>query len=134
MGTKDHRRYQAEAAELRFHALALEQGLLVSKPSVSTRYDFILDNGKRLDRVQVKATYSKNPSHTAYSLLIRPRARSYTADQIDFLVAYVAPEDTWYIVPVTALAQTKHMLVFPQNEASRGRYERFREAWHLLAA
>ncbi|HKH99655.1 MAG TPA: hypothetical protein VJ999_11145 [Candidatus Sulfotelmatobacter sp.] len=61
----------------------------------------------------------------------RGRAVPYLPSEIHFLVAYIIPEDTWYVIPVRALRATS--LLFRRRRDPRpGLYDAFREAWHLL--
>ena len=97
---------RGELAEMGFMFKAAGLGFGVAKPwGDSERYDFILDSGKRLWRVQVKSTYVER-SHSYGSRLRRrrPATKAYTAEQIDFLVAYIVAEDSWYVIPVGAFA------------------------------
>ena len=60
----------------------------------------------------------------------------YTAEQIDFVVAYVGQEDAWYVIPLHAFAPRRHLQLYPSGGSGRGntKYEKFREAWHLMKA
>ncbi|HEY6181549.1 MAG TPA: hypothetical protein VIW67_04840, partial [Terriglobales bacterium] len=53
---------------------------------------------------------------------------------IDFIVAYVAPFNTWYVIPVKVLLGRKVIYVYPVTKPRKnaGLYETYREAWHLL--
>jgi len=57
----------------------------------------------------------------------------YTAEEIDFLVAYVVSENAWYVVRIESIG-TRQSLWFYPTGSQRGlcRYETYREAWHLL--
>jgi hypothetical protein len=68
----------------------------------SERYDFVLDSGRRLWRVQIKCTaveraggYHIQPIHFVYG----KNKVVYTADDIDVLAAHAVPLDVWYVVP-----------------------------------
>jgi hypothetical protein len=128
---------QGELAEMRFMLKAAGLGFGVAKPcGDSERYDYILDSGKRLWRVQVKSTCGSR----AHSYCIQAcgssngRKASYTAQQIDMLVAYIVPEDAWYVLPVRAFAPRKNLKFYPSGSKSGGRYELYREAWDLMKA
>jgi hypothetical protein len=54
----------------------------------------------------------------------------YSADEIDFLVAYIFPENTWYVLPVREVENHKSLCVTPGSKHSR--YEQYREAWKLM--
>ncbi len=64
----------------------------------------------------------------------RGTKQSYTAADIDVLAVYIVPEKAWYAIPVEEFAPRKYLSFFPHNARSRGRFERFREAWHLMKA
>lgn len=125
---------QGEMAELQFLAKASSLGFTVAKPyGDSSRYDFILDNGRRLVRVQVKSV-SKLSSGGLYRLhACNGRKRvPFREDEIEALVAYVIPEDAWYVLPVKVLKGLDQFWVCPHIYRSKGRFERYRDAWHLL--
>jgi len=83
---------RGEVAEAAFLLKAATLGFSVAKPSgESDRYDFILDNGARTWRVQVKSAHCDGK--TGYSLHAcgNVQSRTYTAADIDFFVAYIVP-------------------------------------------
>ena len=124
-----------ERSEAAFLYKASSLGFGVAKPwGDSERYDFILDNGHRLLRVQIKATdtlrahaYETRATYTA------GKGRAiYTLNDIDFLVAHIIPLDTWYVLPVQACADSSMLRFYPHRTAKKMRLEKFREAWHLM--
>ena len=124
---------QGELAELCFLCRATTLGLTVSKPyGDSARYDFVVDAGAGLLRVQVKSVsvMRRNDYRIAASSGSRLK-RGYSAAEIDFLAAYVIPCDAWYIIPVSAFDSIVSLNVAPHRPA-KGRFEQYREAWHLL--
>jgi hypothetical protein len=128
------RKAAGEAVELAFMARAAALGLTVCKPlGDSASYDVVIGSpGSRLLRVQVKSVCSSaGPRYTIHAGH-RLRSRTpYTADEIDLLAAWVAPFDTWYIIPVDALGGRARFRVYPKP-TSRGQFEGFRERWDLL--
>jgi len=56
----------------------------------------------------------------------------YTRDDIDFLVAYIVPENLWYVVPIAAFVSRKNLRFYPHG-GHKARYEKYREAWCLMA-
>src|SRR5207248_8329637 len=123
---------QGEWADVCFMQAALPRGYPLSRPlSAHSAYDFILDTGARLLRVQVKSTSHPHGGvfHINASRGFR-RKRAYRRHEIDFLAAYLIPLDLWYIIPVAALGSVKTINLFPQRRA--GRLEKFRNRWDLL--
>ena len=126
---------RGEWAELRFMARAAEEGFRVTKPwGESARYDFAVEENGRFLRIQVKSTVYQ--SRGGYMCGIQPMGRNsasrrYTSDQVDFFAAYIIPEDLWYILPAEI---ADHLVdkfkVSPNNKHHK--YERYKEAWHLL--
>ena len=102
-----------EAAEAAFLAKVTSLGFGVSKTwGDSERYDFILDSGKQLWRVQVKS--SRHSDGSRYIVKLKGAA-AYTAKEIDFIVAYIVPENLWYVIPISVAASRGQMYVSPHG-------------------
>ena len=134
--TKRTSKRRGELAELAFVFKAASLGFTVAKPyGDSDRYDFILDSGQRLIRVQVKS--ASRLSQGTYFLTTQRCCNGvaipYTPDEIDFLVGYIFPEDAWVLIPVATLAGRKSIHIFPRDRAQQGIYAHYREAWCQLA-
>ena len=134
---------KGEWAEMVFMAKATGLGFIVCKPYGDNRaFDFMIRAAGRTSCVQVKSVWvpTKSAYHIRTSHLVlqrrsRPRriTRTYRSHEIDFIVGFVVPENAWYVIPVAAVRHAANIAVFACNRRSRGKYERFREAWHLLA-
>ena len=125
---------KGELGELAFLHKAASLGFGVAKPyGDSESYDFILDSGERLWRVQVKSIYS--PSRCGYRFMAwRSNHHPYSSEDIDFIVGYVVPRKVWYVVPVNHVAASAIVTFYPSGcRKKAGRYECYREAWHLMA-
>ncbi len=125
---------KGELAELAFLHKAAGLGFGVAQPhGDSERYDFILDSGERFWRVQVKSVFGLVEG------IYRLRGTHgdkipYTAQEIDFLVAYIAAENVFYVIPVGCIPASAVLAFYPSGrERGSGRLEIFREAWHLMA-
>jgi hypothetical protein len=128
------RKRRGEASEAAFLARATNLGFSVCIPwGDSERYDSVISRGPRLLRVQVKS--ASRYANTRYR--VRTTGASYTIytpAEIDFLVAHIVPEDLWYIVPIAAVGHRKGIRFYPHTRhPSRAHFERYREAWCLLA-
>jgi len=128
-----------ERAECAFMNAALDRGFTVAQPfGDSAPYDLVLDASTLLGgrgplwRVQVKSAWRIH--QRCYRVNFHRSSRqTITPDDADFLVAYVVPEKAWYIIPVPLIRPTEFLTLYPHRKPhNRGRYERFREAWHLL--
>jgi hypothetical protein len=96
-----------ELAELAFMSKAASLGFGVAKPyGDSERFDFILSWDHRLWRVQVKSPRTARVYEIgAHACWGGVDTYTYTKNEIDLIVAYVAyvvPEDTWYVFPIEA--------------------------------
>ena len=99
-----------------------------------------MECGPRLLRVQVKSVFTVRDGHHRFGFPIavsqhrRSGRATYTADEIDFIAAFVAPHDTWYVIPVDALSIRKFIRVYPagKKRVDAGLYEQYCEAWHLM--
>ena len=129
------RKQQGEIVEVAFLHKAIELGFSVTKPYGDCEaYDFVLDSGCQMWRVQVKSSYSKrNSSYFINACRNRAIERPYSPDEIDFLVAYATLDDAWYVIPATAIAGHRTICLHPHMKNSIGTFERFREAWCLMA-
>jgi hypothetical protein len=122
---------RGEATEAEFIARASGFDFRIAKPwGDSDSYDVLVGMGHGFWRVQVKRT-SSYVGH-AYRVKGGRNVGPYSKEDIDFLVAHIVPENVWYIVPVEAFSGVK-ALHFNPRVRSRGRYEKYREAWCLLA-
>jgi len=139
LGTKR----MGELAELAFMYRAASEGIGVAKPyGDSHAYDFLIQHGRRLARVQVKSCYTRRDRRqTGFAILARHRMNkgglAYSQKDIDFIAAYVAPCQAWYVIPVEALKSISirlHPGLCPGGKTKRAGafYETYREAWHLL--
>jgi hypothetical protein len=128
------RKRRGEAAEAAFLARATSLGFAVCIPwGDSERYDSVVTLGQSFLRVQIKSAacyantrYRVRTTGSSYTI--------YTPAEIDFLVAYLVPEDLWYIIPASAIGHRKGIRFYPHTRhPSRAHFERYREAWCLLA-
>lgn len=118
-----------------YKAAYLEFG--IAKPwGDSRRYDFILDNGGRLHRIQVKCTEAiRAGAYETRATYSQGKGRAvYTKKDIDFIAAHVVPLDIWYIIPVEVCTPQPMLRFYPHRKAKKMRLESYREAWHLLQA
>jgi hypothetical protein len=125
---------KGEIGELAFLHKAASLGFGVAMTyGDNERYDFILDSGERLWRVQVKSTYCTY--RRGYRTVgYRGKRRAYTAKEIDFLVVYIAPRNMWYVIPVRHLAKALPLNFYPSgSKRGAGYFEFCRDAWYLMA-
>jgi hypothetical protein len=119
-----------EASEAAFVARAKGFNFSVGKLwGEADACDTVVGFLRKFWRVQVKCAYCCIRGQ--YVVKAGGDSHLYTKDDIDFIAAHIVPENIWYIVPVEAF-QGKTMLHF--NPRTRGgMYEKYREAWCLLA-
>ena len=129
------RKGQGELSELAFVYKAAGLGFGVARPyGDNQRYDFIVDCGQRLCRVQIKSTtYSQQGCYRLRATRhLRGREISYQSSEVDFLVAHVIPEEAWFILPIQAIG-ARSILTLSTAARPRPRlWDAYREAWHLL--
>jgi len=125
----DNAKRSGEAVEAAFLAKVCSLRVPVCKPwGDSERYDFVTDWGKGFWRVQVKSASYYYQSK--YQVGSGSSGRPFTRRDIDFVVAYIVPQNVWYVVPIEA-AEGRVALCF--NPRCKGAmYEKYREAWCLL--
>lgn len=125
-----HPKVLGELAEAQFVPVAIRRGFRVAKPfGDSAPYDFLVEKNGITARVQVKAT--GRPGRYGWFEVSGRRTggtRPYTKKEIDFIVAFVFRESTWYVIPVREVTGK----ILSLRPGSGGKYEKFREAWGLL--
>jgi len=118
-------------AELKFALLCIEQGIPVSKPLFDiAKYDMIIDIKGCLLRIQIKSTqYLNKGKYTHYyNCMVSAGSNGkikYSKNDIDFIAAYVIPEDAWYIIPIEEI-NTHSIKLYPHRENCNHRYEKYR--------
>jgi hypothetical protein len=124
---------RGEIAEAEFMAKAARLGFGVAKPwGDSHPYDFIVQAGGRLWKVQVKSAYRAGEDG-GYSFHTHGHSlRAYRPDEIDVLVAYAVPEQAWYVFPVGMVQRLRSLKLFPGSRKKRSKFEKYREAWGML--
>jgi len=128
------RKRRGEASEAAFLARATHFGFTVCLPwGDSERYDSVVDLGQGFLRVQVKS--AAGYAESRYRVKTAGASGvTYTTAEIDFFVAHIVPEDIWYIIPIKAIGHRKGIRFYPHtSRKSRARFEKYREAWCLLA-
>ena len=97
---------------------------------------------KGICRIQVKATNSKGVvgGHQFYLVAIHHGSREkkvyYEREDTDFFLFYVFPEGKFYVVPTDAVngkSGTKLYVGLPKPKQARAIYEKYLEAWWLIA-
>ena len=129
-------RQRGNLAELAFMRKAASLGFSVAKPwGEGERYDLIVRVENVCWRVQVKSVLAKTQRRLHYRIKTSGQDRRkgytfYSANEIDFLVAYVFPEDLWYVFPASVVAKRRVVCVTPRSK--RSSFEKYREAWKLM--
>jgi hypothetical protein len=129
-------RHRGQLAELAFMRKAASLGFAVAKPyGEGERYDIVVCVDNVFWRVQVKSVLAKYPSRPYYRVKTSGGNglhghTSYSANEIDFLVAYIFQEDVWYVFPATVIQNRKTLCVLPGSK--RSKFEQYREAWKLM--
>jgi hypothetical protein len=130
MRRKPNPKRRGEAAEAVFLARATTLGFSICVPwGESERYDCVVDSRPDFLRVQVKSATAC--SRSRYVVKGGGNGRPYTAEEIEFLAAYVVVRNLWYVIPVEAFAP-QAMLQFTPDDSRRDTFGKYREAWCLL--
>lgn len=125
-----HLRRKGEWVEIAFLLKATSLGMVACRPFGDNQpFDFLVctPSGAVLS-IQVKSAWCMQ-RQGAYSVPCDPK---HFSTSVDFLVAYVLRADAWYVVPSRVLRKAVGATFFPHRRNSRGKFERYREAWHLL--
>src|SRR6266700_946675 len=86
---------RGDLAEIAFMHKAISNGFRVAKPwGESDQFDLVIAFEHLLWRIQVKSVWTKRVGYYVNSCATNNK--TYTFQQIDFLAAYLGPEELWY--------------------------------------
>jgi len=124
-------------SEAKFVYEAYRHGLTVLQPTTHcTPYDFVVDTGENLWKVQVKSTATlQNVGNKKNVYRVLPRhGREHTKYEggFDFLACYVAPEDTWYLIPFSHINGGSICLYPHRSTGKETMYEVYKENWKIF--
>jgi hypothetical protein len=133
-------KFRGELSEYAFVYKAASQGFGVARPySEGERFDFILisrgwPEGEKLWRIQVKST--RACLGDSYRVMAQRRSSgrwvTYQPSEVDFIVAHVVPEDSWFVLPIRDILGRMNLFFSPKGRPQKGKLDGYREAWHLL--
>ena len=119
LGTKR----MGELAELGFMYRAAAYGIAIARPyGDSLPYDFLTQHGKRVLRVQVKSCFSgERQGYTGFPIIVACHwgqgKMNYSIDDVDFIAAFIAKYDAWYLIPMESLGTRKNICVYPTGKS-----------------
>lgn len=113
---------RGEMAELLFAAECYKHGLIVSFPhSGNVSYDFVVDNGENLLRVQVKSSATPNAQGVSQFVMHMKNCKSH---KIHLYALYCYISKSFYIVPAENI-KTETFYASKRNEV-------YKDSWHLF--
>jgi hypothetical protein len=124
-------------AEKLFEVEALKRGFNLSKPvNPTSRYDYLIDLGYRILRVQIKSTirYAENNKKKTFNIKLHwvgegKKVKKYTKEEVDIFAVYIEPLNMWYIIPQEKIGDTKHITLRPDGNSIYNVYD---DAWYLI--
>ncbi len=131
----DGARLKGDIGEAQFLVEALKLNFSILKPWSDKRYDFVLEKDGKFIRIQIKSchTIQKMPKCTRYSCNLQGGYygdRLISCKEIDYLVAYIVPENIWYIIPSKYIEGMKCLHFYPNSKnPSTSFTEQFRNNW-----
>ena len=130
-----HPKQLGEIAEAEFIAKGVGLRFVIAKPwGDSESYDFIVNARRSFNfwRVQVKSAHVVGEDGGCSFRAHDHAQKSYTAKDIDALVAYAKPAEAWYVFPVRVVEGLKSLKLYPGSRKKRSKYEKYREGWEIL--
>ena len=126
---------RGDLGEVAFVHKAMSLGFVVAKPyGQMHRYDFMVEGGPNIWRIQVKTSTCVRDGRYQLCVqrIIHRRVVAYKKSELDFVVAYLIPEQAWYILPITEIAGRRSLLLAPPGFRGKNPLAQYQEAWHLL--
>jgi len=131
---------EGEIAQAIFVQHAMKQGLRVADPiGDSDPYDYLVGDGVRFWRTQVKSSSTQLPNDT-YQVCVSKltgygRSRHfvpYSPSEIDVFAIVLPPEDSVYIVPIEIVDGRLGLTFHGRNNPRFGRWRPYFQAFDLL--
>jgi len=125
-------------AEGRFIADCIERGLNIAMPMTPTSYDFLVDTGIKIVKVQVKSVSKIDRSSRGEKVKCmlthgtKNGHRHYSEKDTDVVALWVDPVKEWYIFPIKEVSGKLTISLFPTVKDSKSGYEKFRNAWEFI--
>lgn len=130
---------QGRLSELKFSQIALSQGYMVSEPiHPHSIYDYIVDNGEQLLKIQVKSCRSidgfRSKGKDRYRVDISHGSgnnkKPYPEGVLDYFAIHLVNEDVWYIIPQSELNNQRYVGLYAENPESM--YHQYKNNFDLL--
>ncbi len=120
-----------KVSELEFAKKCLDKGHVVSVPiNDHGGYDFIVENGFYIKRVQVRA--SESPRFDNNQKCGRYKVNCKSTKGFDFLAFYMRDIDVWYIIPKHVITSSTIMITPNKLNKKKSKYDHYRENWDIL--
>jgi hypothetical protein len=126
---------RGDLGEVAFVHKAMSLGFVVAKPyGQMHRYDFLVEARPNIWRVQVKTSTCVRDGRYQLCVqrIIHRRYVAYKNSELDFVVAYLMPEQAWYVLPMSLVAGRRSFLLAPPGFRRKNPLAQYQEAWHLL--
>jgi len=118
-------------AELEFLLQATRRNLIVSRPSIQqTTYDFLVDNNKRIFKVQVKSNFQIGPNHDLGLAKGSKSKQFYCSNEVDIIACFINKLGAWYILPINITGERLKIKIRPDSIDSK--WNKYREGWGLF--
>ena len=123
---EENTKYKGQITEQKCYLKCLEHGYIVSRPIFdSARYDFILDTGKKLLRIQVKTSTWIDAEHTIFSfngysqhnIGAGTKRMLYTNKEIDYFMT--EKQGTYYLYPANEIGFTQKKLRLSSKQSAQ---------------
>jgi hypothetical protein len=122
--------YNGNIAELQFLLETTKKGAVVSRPQIqSTVYDFIVDNGNRVLKVQVKSCFSEGPNYGVSVGRGKSSKIPYERGDIDVFAIFIAERFEWYFIPVSEVNGAVKITLCPDSQS---KWNKFKNGWIIL--
>ncbi len=122
-----------------FFVEAMKRGLMPFLPMQprQPQDSVVMNQAGKMYKVQVKGTHTTIVHHGAKRFKIQPvcgnvKKTPIDCTKVDLLVAYIEPEDAFYIIPCLEIENVKSLWFYTHNPNSKAKFEKYRERWDLF--
>lgn len=115
-----------KVSELEFAKICIDLGYVVSKPiNDHGGYDYIIQSGHQLKRIQVRATESPNKEG-------RYKINCTSKKGFDFLALYLRDINIWYIIPKHVITCVTVMVRPNKSNNIKSKFDHYKDNWNII--
>ena len=136
---KIDRRNQGLLSEIEFELLAQKHDLVCSRPILDMGYDRIIDNGKKLFKVQIKSRSFLDRDNSVIIPVNRQdtknKIKKFKNNEIDVFAVHLIQPNVWFLLPYKKIKNKRIVrLTFNSKKITSLSNDKYQNNWSIFNA